>query len=288
MFNEWMLFNKIKLPASAVSQLRKVAIDVVKPYVLMMAPAYIFMRRNEKFISVKEPLDFFEPDELKKYSSFKEIYFADFIDEVAPFHHAARVVRRLLSLKDKVAVKEGESFPNISLAPSTYEISDAVIRSVGPLWSSGRKIEPFFVIFFADELCGPFPKELLLHARDQDVNEYEYALIRSSLAVFFALHLGHCHLGFLQELRASVFKVTLGLEKTFFIERRRDLREIVDLIDLAFKDLNTQVVQGGAFSSRKERFSQKIASRLDRIDREFIDPDKPLPTIHGSKGFKDV
>jgi len=71
----FMDFRQRKLPKEAAINLRISPIASVKPYALMIAPVYVFMRVNEKFVSVKAPLDFFTPEELERLKSFESFFF---------------------------------------------------------------------------------------------------------------------------------------------------------------------------------------------------------------------
>src|SRR5689334_8605019 len=92
-----MNFRPRKLPKEAAMNLRISPIVSVKPYSLMLAPVYVFMRLNEKFVSVKGPLDFFTPEELERLQPFESFFLPEFVDTALPFRQVARNVRALLS-----------------------------------------------------------------------------------------------------------------------------------------------------------------------------------------------
>ena len=56
-----MDFSRKKLPPDAAEKMRNCPIHSVQPYALMIAPAYVYMKVNKKFVAVKAPLDFFTP-----------------------------------------------------------------------------------------------------------------------------------------------------------------------------------------------------------------------------------
>jgi hypothetical protein len=280
-----MDFTHRKLPIGAAERLRACPIETVHPYALMLAPVYVFMRRNEKFVSVKAPMDFFSPEELTRLRSFENFYLPEFVDSVIPFRDAARRVRAILSWKPREQAL-GE-FPEVPLPPAPYELSDAVIRVIGPLWGADAVIEPFFVAAFANEFCDLLPGKVLAEARDRDVAGLERAVFRSSWAVFLALHLGLCELGFLNRLRRRVFDETaLGAGGA---EGRSEVDDLVALARDSFEDSGgAGTLRGDVFKDRGERVAQKIDSRLERVRRSFIRPDQPVPSIYGAKGFLDV
>ena len=80
-----MEFSKRKLPKEAAHQLRVCPIPSVQPYALMLSPVYVFMKANEKFVSVKAPLDFFTQEELSKLRMYDTFYMPDFVDRTLPF-----------------------------------------------------------------------------------------------------------------------------------------------------------------------------------------------------------
>jgi hypothetical protein len=277
-----MDFRLRKLPKEAAINLRICPIASVKPYALMLAPVYVYMKANEKFVSVKAPLDFFTPADLDRLKTFESFFMPDFVDSALPFRQTARSVRSLISW---VPVADGKS----QLPPAPYEISDATLRLIGPLWAAGAVIEPFFVAVFVNELCDLLPEELLHIARDRDVDEYERAILRSSWAVFLALHLGYCDLTFLNTIRLRVFKSSItGVMKA----TAGHLSEVDELVAFAWDTLGDNaaaLVPGDIFAESPSRAAMKLTARLQRIRTEsMIREQDPVPTIYGERGFADV
>ena len=170
---ETMNFSQRKLPKSAAPVMRECPIRSVQPYAPMISPVYVFLKMNEKFISVKAPLDFFTPAELERLESFETFYLPEFVEQAIPFRNSARTVRALLSWQPR----ERNADP-----PAPYEISDAVLRVTGVLWGNGVVVEPFFVGVFANELCEPIAPETLERVRDRDIQTYERSVFVSSWA----------------------------------------------------------------------------------------------------------
>src|SRR3990167_7937356 len=114
-----MQFTQRKLPPEAVYTLRVSPIDSVEPYALTLAPMNVFLKRNEKFVSVKAPLDFFVPEELEKLRPLGNFFIPDFVDKVVPFRKAARSVAALLKWEPPPPAKDG-AYPPVALPISAY------------------------------------------------------------------------------------------------------------------------------------------------------------------------
>ncbi|MCM2322573.1 MAG: hypothetical protein NDJ90_04865 [Oligoflexia bacterium] len=275
-----MDFSRRKLPKEAAQTLRACPLHTVKPYAPMLAPAYVYMPRNEKFVSVKAPLDFFTPEELERLKSFESLYLPDFVDSVLPFRSAARGVLTLLQWRPD------RNDPSV-LPPASYELADAVLRLLGPLWGRDTQIEPFFLAVFANELCELLPGELLTEVREQSVETYESAMLLSSWAVFLALHIGHCDLGFLNALRVRVFT-----EAAYGAGEQRRFAPVDEVISAARRSLPAESrlapLRADGFVGQTDRVSQKMLSRLRRVIQDLLRPERPVATIFGPGGFVDV
>ncbi len=282
-----MNFRDRKLPPEASQQMRMCPIVSVAPFALMLAPVYVFMKANEKFVAVKAPLDFFTPEELARLKPFQSFFLPEFVEKALPFREAAREVKTLLSWVPKISNSDvPDDYEEASLPPSPYELSDAVVRIIGPLWGSGAVIEPFFVSVFANELCDLLSPEVLLKARDEDVAQYEKAIFRSSWSVFLALHLGHCNLTVLNQVRRRVYDETMARVKPE--ARVTEVDEVVAISAAAFDDPKLRIFRGDSFEGRGERAAQRIAGRMDRVSSEMIRKEEVVPSIYGPGGFADV
>lgn len=276
-----MNFRPAKLPKEAAINLRISPIASVKPYSLMLAPVYVFMRLNQKFVAVKGPLDFFTPEELERLMPFESFFLPEFVDAALPFRQIARNVRRLVGWEPEY---RGEQ----QLPPAPYEVSDAVLRMIGPLWGVGLTIEPFFAAVFANELCDLLPPEKLRLARDQDVIGYERAILRSGWAVFLALHLGYCDLPFLNRLQQRVFDASFTGVGVPSVGRASDVDELLEIVWASMGPSAAAAVKGELFSQHPCRSAQKVARRLERVlgDAMIIE-EQPVATIYGARGFAD-
>lgn len=272
-----MDFNRKKLPREAAEKLRARPIHQIQPYVLMPAPVYAFLNLNEKFVSVKAPLDFFIPDELEQLASLHQLYFPEFVDSLEPFKSAGRNVRKLLNLWQN---------SRSVLAPAAYELADAILKIVGPLWSPHGEIEPFFIAIFNNELLDPLSNQQLVEARDRSIDLFEDALIISSWAVFLALHLGYTDLPFLESLRSRIFKdVSMGKSSS---SEYVPMHELLSAALMVVKGRGDRVVRGDAFSFMPGRVAEKMASRMVRIHEQFLKNNIKVATIFGEEGFADV
>jgi hypothetical protein len=267
-----MDFSHRKLPNEAAQTLRLCPIQSVAPYALMLAPVYVYMKRNEKFVAVKAPLDFFTPEELEKLRPLESFFIPEFVDSAIPFRDAGRRVRSLLSLP---------------VQPAPYELSDATLRTMGPLWGNGAVIEPFFIAIFANEVCDLLPGDLLKSSRDGNLAAYETGIIRSALTVFLALHLGYCDLDFLNQLRLDVFKDALSGKETFAdaLSERDELRALAGAI---LRTSSSKIVKAEFFAASHGTIAVKLVARMERVKAQMIRAEQPVPTIYGAKGFVDV
>jgi hypothetical protein len=250
----------------------------VQPYALMLAPVYVFMRQNEKFVAVKGPLDFFTPEELDRYQVFGMFYIPEFVELALPFRQAGRRVRTLVGWQPQRA---GEAL----LPPAPYEISDAVLRMIGPLWGAGLEIEPFFAAVFVNELCDLLSAEVLFAAREKGVQVFEQAVLRSSWAVFLALHLGYCDLAFLNAIRLRIFAEELGQKNPPANGRTGDVQELVEIVGLSLSEDALKRVRGESFALHESRTARKMSGRLERVRAQLVSEEDLSPTIFGPGGF---
>ncbi|MCC7442347.1 MAG: hypothetical protein IT285_11980 [Bdellovibrionales bacterium] len=236
--------------------------ESVRPYALMPAPVYVYLRRNGKFLSVKAPMDFFTPEELERYRGYVNFFMPRTVDRVASLREAGRRVRGLL-LWDPSDRPVGPDSGRTRMAPAPYELADAIIRIMVPAWKRETRINPFSVTVLVDEICDVLPAELLLKCRDENVARFETALFRSSWMVFLALHLGFCELRFLNRLRERAFLA--GFEGANPFVAHAELDELYQLASLSLESDETTVLDASFFDDRPERVSQKLRFRLDRV-----------------------
>jgi hypothetical protein len=287
-----MEFTKRKLQKEDLPSLFRVKIETVKPFALMLGPAYLYLKANEKFVSVKGPLDFFLEAELSRLQPFQYFYFPHFVNSVIPIRQAGQKVRAILSLQDAFGEKTEETaYPEVTLAPASYEVSDSVLREIGPVWwnypKHGLGVDPFFITVFVNEICDLLPPQLLAKAREQDVTRMDGALFRSSWVVFLALHIGYVDLEFLNELRLRVFEEYLQSGDANG-GKHNEIDELIEVAYQSFVNSNMKLLTMETFNKRKEKVSQKLVDRFKRIRKDLYSQGPQPPTIYGERGFIDV
>lgn len=294
-----MNFRPRKFPREAAPDLIRCPLESIVPYSLMLAPAYFYMQKNEKFVGIKGPLDFFTPEELGRLAVYRSIYFTKFIDEVKPYRDAARSVAALLGWKPpqempSAKLKDRQNYPPVPLAISPYELSDAVLRILSKLWAGeALAIESFFVVAFVEELCAPIPEQDLREAREKSVKRLERALCESSWTVFLALHLGFCELEFVNDLRLRAFRESVkkssmpGVNKNYRSEvelliaiSRRFFDEAEGVADPA-----VHALQADRLGGLSEVVGQRMLSRIERMRRELVKAETKLASVAGENGF---
>ena len=121
-----MLFDDRKFDAAQLAEMFSCPISTIEPYSLLLAPAYVYMKRNERVVSVKGPLDFFTPDELERIRGYEMIYFPKFVKSSVQFQTSARLVRKILSGLSgshnswlKTAAKKGSIRKSQNQSPAT-------------------------------------------------------------------------------------------------------------------------------------------------------------------------
>ncbi|MBI2711580.1 MAG: hypothetical protein HYX41_01780 [Bdellovibrio sp.] len=276
-----------------MDQLFRIRVDSVKPFALMIAPVYLWLGANEKFISLKAPFDFFTLEELKKLKGHHQFfYLPQATQSVMPFREAALRVRGLLKVRPKkpVAASAKTTYPVVALPPSPYELSNEILQVVGPLWWRYSEdtigIETYMISVFANEVCSLIPDAKLLQARDGDTLAYDHALLVSSWVVFLALHLAHCDYRYLNYLRLRAFeRVSLGTPAASWARPYEE-----NLIGLVMDLLKSspQKITNQDFEGRNDSISIRLADRLARISNDLAAKGAEPPTVYGEGGFIDA
>lgn len=254
----------------------------------MFAPVYVFLKKNKKFISIKAPLDFFSPEELKRFSTFKKFFIPQFIDWVAPFRKTGKAIRTLLQLelkpKDKSEDSEEQTYPPVALPLAPYELSDACLRLIAPLWGRDQKIENFFIAVLMAEVLEPLPEDLLTDTKEKDYVLFEDALLRSSWGTFLALLIGYCDAQILNRIRVRIFEQVVGTE--FESEESSEVNEVIRVSQETFNQAKKGAIDKEVFLGRPDRVSQKILSRIARMEGLLPEEDlPPSPSIYDPGGI---
>lgn len=285
-----MDYSRKKLPLEAAHKLIEEPIESLQAFRLMYSPVYLFFKENKKFVSIKAPLDFFNQKELEQIRSYKSVFFSDFLQSIKPLQEAASKVREIMRPPMDISWKDGDKgILDLELNPIPFEISNEVLKVVGPLWWENNrkdiKLEPFHVAVFVNELCAEIPPENLIEAREKSVATLEESLFLSSWVVFLALHLSYCEIDFLNDLRVQVFKAKCGHPAVQSSDK--EIRELIKIVSISLEDPQLmRSFNAVFFEGRTEKVSKKLRSRLDRIRKEFLSRGEP-PSIFGDEGFID-
>ncbi len=275
-----MYFSQTKLPFEAAANMRNCPIYTISPYACMISPVYVYMRKNKKFVAVKAPLDFFTPEELQRLKSFESFFFPEFVDSSLLFRETARRVRALLIWKPPTKV--------VPLPPAPYEISDAIIRMIGPLWGVKIEIEPFFIAVFVNEICNLLPKEILRKTRENNIEALECGIMRSAWVVFLSLHLGYFDLDYLNKIRLEALQNTINNDGKSLLSKdsTNEASQIIAAVEKLIPNSEVKRISITQFDIETMGvIAGKILNRLNRVKNELIEPNLPIPSIYGGKGF---
>ena len=227
-----------------------------------MAPVYAFLEKNEKFIPLKAPLSVFTPLELEKYYGQSELYVSNFVDQLKPFVDAGEDVRKLFNLRIKHTVRTNKGVKELFTVPAAFELSDSALSIICPLWGQSKILEPFFLIFFADQLCGPLDEAMVSEAADRDQNLFELALMRSAFVVFYALHFGYVNSDYLSNLRYRALSETLSGTET-----KQGLTEADEIVLTAHLYITGKTGEKISLEqlTRNGKLGSKLLGRLEKI-----------------------
>ena len=244
-----MLFDSKKLEIDSAEELLQCRISTVKPYALMLGPVYVFMKRNEKFVSIKSPLDFFTPDELASFERFEAFYLPKAVAEVSGYQTAAKLVREIIKASHA-------DFP-----PASFEVSDEVLKVVSPAWGKSIEISPFCAAIFTDELCGSLSPEDLSYGREFAVVRHDLGLLLSGFLIFALIHLGWFDLELLKKIRSETYSRTIQGEewnepKNYWEGINRDLIQLLD---------SRSFLSSISLLSIESEWAMQLRGRLERI-----------------------
>jgi hypothetical protein len=244
-----MDFKDRTIDIEDIESLYQCRIETVSPYVLMIAPVFVLMKRNAKLVCVKAPLDFFVPEELDALRKHEVVYLPVAVKDVSRFQTAARLQRAYFSITES------------GLQRAPFEISNEVLKTVFPLWGREVRVEPLFAAIFTDEFCGGLKPDELLVGRDSAVLLHEHGILLSGTLVFVLTQLGWCDLSKLKKLRQEVYSRTIQGEKWNSVSSdwealARDLNALIksecSLSPLTLKNINAD-------------WSRKLLGRLKRV-----------------------
>src|SRR5437899_3275466 len=110
-----MKIRNRKLSKDAVQTLRRIPVELCHSYDLLVAPIYVYLPKNEKFVAIKFPLQYFSPAELEKFRPYESFYLPEFVDFISPFQKAGESVRALFDVRQKRPVKTSQGSELITL-----------------------------------------------------------------------------------------------------------------------------------------------------------------------------
>jgi len=278
-----MKFSLHKLKKEAADQLRAIPLKLIRPFQILAAPVYVFFEKNERFVPVKAPLSYFLPVELEKFQALKQVYISNFVERVAPYQQAGEAIRKLFSCFEKHVLKTNKGEREVLLPLSSSELSSAALKIIAPLWGESRAIEPFFLSFFAEEVCGPLSADLIQSISEKDPDLYELALLRSGLIVFWALQLGYVDQEFLTALRVKVFNWTLGRS-----ERRTIGSETDEMIRGVFECSTLESASSPVLLDqllKQGKIGRKLSARVKKIESYLAEKVIATATVFGEGGI---
>lgn len=273
-----MRFNLKKQPGKLADRFRALPISELEAHKLLPGTVYLYLEANQKFLAVKEPLDFFTEAELEKYSKLGTLHVPEHFDIADRFREAGHTVRSMLEWTGG----EGEE-----LEPSSFEMSDAIIRQMASLWApldptrnDNAAIETFFAVIFAHEIVDPVPNEWLDDARAKDLDLYLISIMRAALSVFIALHLGFGDRAKLNELYTWVFATSANLSAPNNTSVSPQMKELGDWVSSFIVSPEITLLESGIFNVKAGRVPEKLKSRLKRICKELMSKDARLQSVH--------
>lgn len=264
-----MLFDDRKLEPSQLVEMLSCPIETIEPYSLLLAPAYIYMKRNERVVCVKAPLDFFTPEELERVRRYDVVYFPKFVKSPVRFQTAARLIRKIL-------LREEGKLPR-----ATYELMREVSHAVSELWFSDLRVEPFFAAVFSQELCDPLLPERILWAREEAVARHDHGLLLSGMFVFVALQTGWINLPELSRCRNEIYERTVRGEE--WNEPRSEMDSIVgDLNRLVGTKPNLSLTDLLGIDAE---WAKLLAARIRHWSPKLTAKKDKSPSIYGPEGL---
>jgi hypothetical protein len=264
-----MLFEDKKLQLESIDKLIQCPVYTIEPFALMLAPAYVLMKLNQKLVSVKAPLDFFTDDELQRLKTNEVVYFPKFVKSSVRFQTAARLIKKILTIKQS------------ELSPASFEISKESFSVLSELWGKQIQVEPFFMAIFADEFCKPLDQEKMLWARENAVIKHDNGLLLSGASVFMALHLGWYDIDQLNEFRKSIYERTVEGEE--WLNPKSELELIVSELNKTLKADKAINLENLKLNSSE--WSNKLAARLQFLKNKNTNFIYLSASIYGEEGF---
>ncbi len=246
-----------KLSVDAAEELRPVPVAGIRAYSLTWVPHYLFLEKNQKFIPMRRPFDFFSGRDMEKLKSVESLWVPM---ERSPYERQLASGLRIREYLDSLTAKALEQANKgdfAELTVSTFEISSQMIRMMPSIWGSGARIEHTEMAAWADGFCDPVPGEILEPARDRGEKEFRDLLVLSGWAVFLSLHLGHSAPDYLTQVRNMIVAdIQWGLGET---------DDLIESIRGWIKASPRALTVGQLMEDWNSPISQKLSFRLERV-----------------------
>jgi hypothetical protein len=266
-----MSLKERTLEVTEIEEMFQCRISTVKPFVLMLAPVFVLMKKNEKLVCVKAPFDFFTADELINLGRYETFYLPKSVKDTVRFQTVAKIHRALFTVKPGT----------LSRAP--FETSNEVIKSVVALWGDHLAIEPFAAAIYADELCGGLDSEAMISGRDQQVVWHEVGVLLAGAMTLILVHLGWHNLERLKAFRMEVYRRTVNGERWTNPANEWEL-VACDLISLIEGKHRITV---SWLSSVKSEWARKLTARMKRVAENPQTHRYPSLEYNPMEGFKN-
>ncbi|MBL7716023.1 MAG: hypothetical protein JNL01_11215 [Bdellovibrionales bacterium] len=254
-----------KLPPEAASDLRSEPIRVNQAYELTWSAVYVFLKRNQKFVAVKGPKDFFTPEELQKLAPFEVFFTPKRSTEIDYYQEKGRLLRRYLESVWDVEQKLASDPDPKEEPPASFEVSANTMEKICEVWGTKRTLMNWEIVAYIDSVCRGVPGELWLRLREISIQQFDEILYRSSWVLFFALHLGYTDIDFLNRYRTELFKRALGDSAEDLISPELD--EVEKLVNTWLGKTPEGLSSSEIMENWDSRVAQKISFRLDQVNK---------------------
>lgn len=279
-----MQYTWKKLSIDKVSELSRLELTEDLDFKILGSPVYLLLKKNEKLVSIKEPLDFFSKEERKKLIQQEaQLYVAPILKDSEEYFKMGRSIKEILL--------KGENKED-QLGISPFEVSFLLRKKLNQIWSRYKKdndfitgIESFFIVFLIDGAFGNIQSKKLIPSKQIDFDLYEHSLMISSIFTFFLLHLSLTDLDYLLFLRESAFERILDEKEENLIKWTSEVENLFSWIQNKFPGNSSRIIVEDDLKDCKENGLQKIHSRLIHFQKNDL---KEPASIYGKIGFNEV
>ena len=288
-----MKFDRRKLPFEAMDQLIRVSAEVFRPNEFLGVPVSVYLELNQKFVSVKGPLGLFSPEELDKFKTKGELFVHSFAKRIEAAQKVGSDIRDAQALKIsqpmhliQSADSENQSSQEtrVQQPPHPLQLHETSLRLLAQIWGRELWVEPYFLTVLALEMGGPLPIELVKARADQNIDALELALVRASVAVFFALHLGWVDPVWLGRFRERYLASYFGGAWPKFGDQaqlRTLVEKLVPTLDESPIDMKLSRVKI-AMLMGKTSLGGRLIGAINKIEQKWLRSSDASQTIFGS------